>query len=482
MQTKIKLDPVTRIEGHLEIEVTVDEVGGVRQVVEARSAGTLFRGFEMLMIDRDPRDAALYTQRICGVCPVSHGLAAALNLENAFGVTAPDNGRILRNLVLAANFLQSHILHFYHLSLVDYVNTSNLLPRSPWIPRYVTPDLITGETAAALVEHYLEALVARRKAHQMGAIFAGRLPGPSTFVAGGNTEVPTDENIAAFRALLTEIRGFVENTYVPDVLAVAKAFPDYFRLGRGCGNLLAYGVFDLDADGQNKFIRRGRITDGVFQPVEPREIGEYVRYSWYAPADGGLHPSVGQTAPEAGKNGAYSWIKAPRYLNKAHEAGPLARMKISNRYDGGISVMDRLHARALEAKMLAEAMDGWLDQLVPGAPVYCRSTVPESAAGIGLTEAPRGALGHWMDVKNHVVSRYQVITPTVWNASPRDDFDQPGPIEQALVGTPIADENQPIELLRVVHSFDPCLACAVHMVRPGGKYRQPPLMIPPAVS
>lgn len=479
--SKITIDPVTRIEGHLKIEVTVD--GGV--ITEAKSSGTMFRGFEIILQGRDPLDAPHYTQRICGVCPISHGMASCLNLESAFGVTVPDNGRILRNLVLGANFVMSHILHFYHLAALDYINTSGVIDIAPWVPRYETQDMVTGETAAALVGHYVEALAIRRKAHQMGAIFGGKLPCAPSFVPGGCTEVPTQEKIDEFRTLLAEQRSFIDNTLLPDVLAVAGLFSDYFSIGQGCGNLLAYGVFDL-TDG-TKLLARGRYTDGVLASVEPDKIIEYVAHSKYTANSGNRNPADGVTEPDADKPDAYSWLKAPRYDNKVHEAGPLARM-VSNYLQGDattqelvdgvlsefnagldalFSVLGRHAARALEAKLVADAMDGWLNELVVDEPVYAESDIPKSASGIGLTEAPRGALGHWINIQNSKIDSYQVITPTNWNASPIDDLGQLGPIEQALVGTPVADETQPIEILRVVHSFDPCLACSVHMLRPG---------------
>ena len=468
MATVIKLDPVTRIEGHLKIEVTIDTVGGVQKVIDAKSTGTMFRGFEQILVGRDPKDAPLYTQRICGVCPVSHGLAASLNLETAFGVAAPLNGRVMRNLVLGANFVQSHILHFYHLAALDYINTTGILDMAPWSPRYVTPDMVGGATATALVNHYVTALSMRRKAHQMGAIFGGKLPCVATFVPGGCTETPTTTKITAFRTLLTELRNFINNTYIPDVNAVAGAFPSYYNIGKGCGNLIAYGVFDLESNqaGQ-KLLRRGINTAGVAGTLDVNQITEYVKYSWFN--DANLKPASGTTTPNATKAGAYSWIKAPRYAAKAYEAGPLARMYVNGDYTRGISVLDRIAARALEAKKVADAMDGWLNQLVTGSTGYTYKAMPAAATSYGLTEAPRGALGHWSTISSSLLSRYQVVTPTAWNASPRDDANVPGPIEQALIGTAVANLNQPIEVLRVIHSFDPCLSCAVHMIRPDSK-------------
>jgi len=480
--TTITIDPVTRIEGHLRIDVTVDAVGGEDQIVDARSSGTMFRGFEIILAGRDPRDASQYTQRICGVCPVSHAMASCLNLDSAFGVTPPDNGRVLRNLVLGANFLQSHILHFYHLSAVDYINTTGLLDMSPWMPRYVSPDMASGTVAETLVAHYIEALQIRRKAQHLGAIFSGKLPHVSSFVVGGCTENVTAEKIAEFRTVLNEIRAFVENVYLPDAAALGSLFPDYFQLGAGNGNMLAFGVFDLNSGGTSKLLSRGRYTDGSPGSVDTVDITEYIKYSWFADAGGSQNPADGVTHPDPNKPDAYSWLKAPRYADKAHETGPLARMWVNGHYTNGVSVLDRITARALETKLIADAMDGWLDELTLGAAVYHSSAIPQQATSMGLTEAPRGALGHWMDINGSVISRYQVVTPTNWNASPRDDFDEPGPIEAALVGTPVADLNQPLEVLRVVHSFDPCLACAVHMVRPGKRAGGHKVLIQPGIA
>lgn len=481
MATTITIDPLTRIEGHLRIEVSVDKVNNSQQVIDAKSSGTMFRGFEKILLDRDPLDAPHFTQRICGVCPVSHGMASCMNLESAFGFTPPDNGRILRNLVLGANFIQSHILHFYFLAALDYIDTSELLAMAPWSPRYVTADMVSGTLAEELVGHYLKALEIRRKAHQMGAIFGGKLPCSPSFVPGGCTEIVTQEKINEFKSLLTEILSFIENTYIVDTFTIADAFPQYYQIGRGCGNLLAYGVFDLDNAGQIKLFGAGRYTNSSYGEVFPQDINEDVKYSWYSDSSDS-NPAFGRTDPDPDKMDAYSWVKAPRYNGVVHELGPLARMWINGEYTNGISVIDRLVARTLETKIIADAMAGWLDELSVGAASYTYQRTPVAAAGIGLTEAPRGALGHWIDITNSKISRYQVVTPTAWNASPRDGLDQPGPLEQALIGTPVADLHKPVEVLRVVHSFDPCLACSVHMVRPGSKAEPVVVDVPPGVG
>lgn len=460
----VRVSPVTRIEGHLEIEIDVGAAGGVQQVLDARVAGTMFRGFEILLQGRDPRDAVHLTQRICGVCPVSHAMASALALDQACQSPPPENGRIVRNLVLAANFVQSHVLHFYHLAALDWIDPSGVLFKPPWRPAYPAADLARGGLARRIASGYLKALEIRRKTHQMGALFGGRLPCPATFMAGGVTEAVTSQKAADFGALLAEVKAFVENVHLPDVAALAGAFPAYGGIGGGPGNLLAFGVFP--EKGGPLLLPAGRWTGGQAAAFDPARIAEYVQHSWYVPAAGGLHPAAGVTQPDLAKAGAYSWIKAPRYDGKPYELGPLARMWVAGRYRRGISVLDRLAARAEECRVLVDAMGRWLGELQPGQPsIQPPAAIPLAAAGVGLTEAPRGALGHWLEVSGRTVARYQVVTPTAWNASPRDDQAVRGPLEQALIGTPIADPGAPVEALRVVHSFDPCLACSVHALQ-----------------
>ena len=459
------LDPVTRLEGHLKLEVQIEN-GSVQ---DARASGTLFRGFENILIGRDPRDSQHITQRICGVCPVSHSMAAVIALDAAFNVEANANARILRNLVMGANLIDSHILHFYHLTLPDFVDMPNM---APWDATMDGLKKITGSAAEAWVAHYLEALKARRQAHEMGAIFGGKLPHPPTYVPGGFTTKPSGEQINRFQTYLSNLITFIGNYYLPDAQALSQIYPEYFSIGKGYGNLLAFGCFD---QGGELLLKRGRILSGVagVQTVDVSKIAEHVTYSWYADSDNNLNPATGVTSPidPASKESAYSWLKAPRYDGKAYEAGPLARMFVTGAYldwqPTSISVMDRHLARAYETMKVAQAMQTWLGQLQGGQTAYTSCSVPSSATAFGLTEAPRGALGHWLQITNGKISRYQVITPTCWNASPRDTSGLMGPIERALIDTPVQDATRPIEVLRVIHSFDPCLACAVHVMKPG---------------
>jgi hydrogenase large subunit len=481
MPTITAIDPVTRLEGHLKIQVTVDTVNGVQQVIDARATGTLFRGFENILLNRHPADAQHITQRICGVCPISHGQAAVLALDAAYGVTAPNNARIMRNLVLGANLIDSHILHFYHLSAPDYLDGPNM---APWQPSWSVDKRFDAAQTATLVNHYVTALDVRRQAHEAGAIFGGRLPHSPTFIPGGFTTRPTSTAISKFKTYLNQIISFITNTYLPDAQALAAVYSDYQEIGRGYGNLLAYGCFELNTSGSSKLLKRGRVENAatVVQPVDVQAITEHLNHSWYAasatmiavddeltiPLTVNQNPAAGVTTPvdPETKTSAYSWLKAPRYGNQPYEAGPLARLWVNGDYRSGVSVMDRHLARAQEALKVAQAMLTWVDGLSTSGSVSVTATVPDQASAIGLTEAPRGALGHWLQISNGKISRYQIVTPTCWNASPRDNSGKRGPIEEALIGAPVQDLNQPVEVVRVIHSFDPCLSCAVHVMRP----------------
>lgn len=466
MAIKIVLDPITRLEGHLKIEVSVDSVKGTQQVVDAWATGTLYRGFETMLINRDPLDAQHFAQRICGVCPVPHGMAAVMALDKALQVTPPSNARTMRNLVLGANFIQSHILHFYHLTLPDFIDGPAM---PPWQPSWKADKRFDSATTQKLIGNYVKAIDMTRKANEMGAIFGGRMPDPPTYIPGGFTSFPKAELITKFRAYLNELIDFITNSYMKDAENLAQVYGDYKGIGRGYGNLLAFGVFDQDDQGRTKLFRSGRVSGGAgtIQPVDTKAIFEEVSYSWYNNNTNHLTPDQGETIPQYPKTQAYSWMKAPRYLGNAYEVGSLARMWINGNYRNGISVMDRHQARAKETLTIGQAMSLWLGQLKTGQSVFTSYSLPSTAQAYGLTEAPRGALGHWLEISNRKISHYQIVTPTCWNASPRDSQRLHGPIEEALIGTPVKNISEPVEVLRVIHSFDPCLSCAVHIIRPG---------------
>ncbi len=467
MKVTASFDPVTRIEGHLEVEVEFDTVNGIQQVVNVRASGLLFRGIENILLGRDPRDAQHITQRICGVCPVAHSMAAVKALDAACGVTVPADARILRNLVNAANFIESHILHFYLLALPDFI-AGPAMP--PWQAEWNVDRRFDEKTSKALLTGYLKALEMRRKGHEMGALFGGRLPHPPAYVAGGFTATPRPERIATCRAYLNDLIAFIQDRLIPDAELLASQYDDYLHVGRGYGNLLAFGVFELDDTGNGKLLAAGHVVEGSATPLplDPAAVTEHVTHSWFKNTTDGLPPASGQTKAidPASKDYAYSWLKAPRYEGRPYEVGPLARMWVNGDYRRGISVMDRHLARASEALKIALAARNWLEELVPEGPVYEPPTVPESATSMGLTEAPRGALGHWLGIAAGRISHYQVISPTTWNVSPRDHKGILGPLEEALLGTPVQNTDQPIEVMRVIHSFDPCLDCAAHVVKP----------------
>jgi len=364
----------------------------------------------------------------------------------------------------------------------------------PFYPRYEGDYRLPADISQAAVAHYVQALNMRRVAHEMSAIFSGKMPHQVAVVPGGATEPPTTDKMANFLWKLQDLRNFIDNVYIADVIAVAEVYSDYFDIGKGCGNLLSYGVFDLDV-AETDLAKRSRLlaqgtvsaTDLVYHPLDASQITEDVNNSWYKSGTG-LHPSQGETDPDPSKAGAYSWLKAPRYNGQVFEVGPLARMVVS--YVAGnstvkglvddtlahfgagpgalFSVLGRHAARALECKLVADAMVDWVLALKPGEPVYYEHQAPAAGEGMGLWDAPRGALGHWIKIEDGKISNYQCVVPSTWNLSPRDDAGQPGPVEQAITGTKIKDESNPFEIGRIVRSFDPCIACAVHLVTPKG--------------
>ena len=449
----------------MKIEVKVDTVNGVQQVVDAWATGTLFRGFEQILVNRAPDDAQHITERICGVCPVAHSTAAVLALDKACNVAIPANGRLLRNLVNGANFLDSHILHFYLLALPDYIDGPAM---PPWQPNWSIDRRFDGATTQKLISHYVQAVVMRRKAHEAAALFGGRMPHPPTIMPGGITTTPRQARIDAFKAYLSQLVPFIRDTlhprhgaaWPPPTTTTSRSVP---------GRATCWHSASLNWTGRETSSSpwaAPRQNPRRFRSVDVGQITEHVTYSWYSDSTNNQNPASGTTTPQYPKGNAYSWLKAPRYGGQPYECGPLSRMWVRGDYRHGVSVNDRLRARALETLRIAESMQGWINQVTPSGSTITRYTVPASATANGLTEAPRGALGHWLQIVSSKISRYQVITPSCWNCSPRDSQSVRGPLEQALLGTPVQNPDKPVEVMRVIHSFDPCLDCAVHVMRP----------------
>jgi hydrogenase large subunit len=552
---RIVIDPVTRIEGHLRIEVTVED----GRVSDAWSASTMFRGMELVLRDRDPRDAWLFAQRICGVCTTVHALASVRAVEDAVGATPPLNARLIRNVIAGTQIVQDHVVHFYHLHAFDWVDveaatradpaaTSRLAQsRSTWpkssagyftgirdkIKAIVDSNQqslfangywghpayrLSPEANLLLVAHYLEALDWQRELMRVQAILGGKNPHPQTYLVGGMA-IPIDLNSQAAlnmvrldeqRKILERAKAFVEQVYQPDAMLIAAHYPEWFGYGAGHKTYMAYGDYaEPSTDVENYRFARGivRASQGLkLDTVDQSKIGEYVTRSWYTYPDEkhALHPWKGQTNPKftgpqppfelLDVDNKYSWGKAPRYADEVMEMGPLARLLVSyaagrpditKMVDGTVlalnlepaklsSTLGRVVARALETGLITEWLLQWHDQLVANigrgdiavhdGEFWEPSSWPAECEGWGAHEAPRGSLGHWIRIKNGVIENYQAVVPTTWNASPRDARGVRGPYEESLVGTPVADSERPLEILRTLHSFDPCMACAVHVL------------------
>lgn len=505
---KIVIHPITRIEGHLKVEVIVDN----GEVKDANISGTMFRGIEIMLKGRDPRDAVMITQRICGVCPEPHATASVNAVDDYAGLTdkIPVNGILMRNLILGTRSVCDHILHFYILSGLDYVDPARVLEYNgsnkdlntlkyflqqgyskPFLPRDEIDYKFDAETTNAVVSHYIKALDIYRKGQQAATIFGGKWPHDAAIVAGGVSQQLIADRITEFMWRLEEIVDFVKNYYLPDVIAVAKTYSEYLEIGKGCQSLLAYSSYRTKSDGSyNDTLFTGGLINNIdkYSEIDINNITEDVTHSWYKDSEP-LYPGEGKTEPAADKKESYSWVKSPRYNGEVYEVGPVAnvlstylgkrdpyiknmvedalseiRGNISNMY----SVAGRHLGRVLSANIIADQLLDWARELKIGEPTTVQYDPPADGKGIGLCAAPRGALGHWLKVKDGRISNYQVITPTAWNASPKDKDGQPGPYEQALVGLKIKESGSPIEILRVIRSFDPCTACAVHLATPKG--------------
>jgi Ni,Fe-hydrogenase I large subunit len=517
MGQRIVIDPITRIEGHLKIEVEVEN--GV--VKDAWSAGTMARGWEILLRDRDPRDAPYITSRVCGVCEGVHAIASAQALDHAFGTAIPEAGRLMRNLFCGGLYMHDHFIHFYVLSALDYLDIMavagykgsdpglvalrdkivalvNKGDTSPFTPRYEPDEFCVNdpEVVTTLVSHYVKSVEMKAKSQKMLNIICGVQPHPNTIIAGGCTATPSREELLEFRDLWEEQVKFINEVYLPDVIAVGTGplLPlATAGLGSAHGNYLCYPMFPQDdaaspADyalgGSNHLVGGGAIIGGELTPANPLDFGqitEAVEHSWYDYPAGetGLHPSVGITEFNVRKDGAYSFIKAPRYSGQPMEVGPLARGLV-NQYPELMNLVKqgakagavaRHFCRAVESKLVGEAGLAWIDRLIELAtagPIVGRndSPVPNTAKGVGAWDAPRGTLGHWVEISDRRLKNYQLVVPSTWNASPRDEKGVRGPYEESLIGAPVPDVDNPINVVRIIRSFDPCLACAIHLIDP----------------
>lgn len=509
MGKKITIDPVTRIEGHLKIEVEIED----GKVKDAWSSGTMARGFEALLKEKDPRDAPFVTSRFCGVCFSVHQLASCRALDAAFGAKVPWGGTLLRNLAMGAEYIYDHPLHFYQLSALDYIdimaiaeykgNDKDLLAVKdkivglvnakdtyPLTPRYEPDEFCVKdpEIVISAVKHYIDALKIHAKARNMGAIFGGRTPHYQSIVPGGFTQYPDINMVARFRTMLDEQARFINEVYIPDVLlfGTGPLFPlAKMGLGGGHYNYLSYGAFEKDQSGKDLVFPAGVIiglnpANIKVDAFDPDKITESVKYGWYK-EDKPQHPYNGEQVFDLEKKKAYSFVKAPRYDGKPIEVGPLARMLVAKNptlldlVGKGVKpgAVARHATRAIETKLVVDACYKWCDELLdamtkPGFKIHDTEhwEPPETGMGAGFYEAPRGALGHWVKIKNKKIENYQCVVPSTWNASPRCENGVRGQYEESLIGAPVPDPENPINVVRIIRSFDPCLACAIHIIDP----------------
>jgi hydrogenase large subunit len=572
---RVVVDPVCRIEGHLRLEVNLDENNVIRNAV---STGNMWRGLEVILKGRDPRDAWAFTERICGVCTGVHALQSVRAVEDALGIEIPVNANHIRNLMMLAQYTQDHIVHFYHLHALDWVDVVSALSADPkatselqqaisrWpksspayfsdvqnrLKRFVESGQLGifanaywGSPAYKLppeanllaTTHYLEALDFQKEIVKIHTIFGGRNPHPNWVVGGMPCSLNIDDagsagtvNMAWLNMvsdIIDQAITFTEQVYLPDLKAIASFYKDWgYGGGLSSKNVLAYGEFPAYANNYTNdslMMPSGAILNGDLSKVhdvdvrDPEQIQEFVSHSWYdyPDADAGLHPWEGITEPnfqlgpntkgtktaieEIDEGAKYSWLKAPRWRGNAMEVGPLARYlvayargheEIKEQVDKTLaelglpitalfSTLGRTAARGLETQFTAHKMRVVFDELMANLKrgdvatanmdKFDPATWPAEAKGVGFGEAPRGALGHWVKIKDTKIDNYQCIVPTTWNASPRDAAGNIGAYEAALLGTPMANADQPLEILRTIHSFDPCIACSTHVMSHDGK-------------
>lgn len=466
MRQSVIIDPVTRISGFLEIQVELDQ----NVIVNARSSGLLFRGFETMLKGRPPLDAIYFTERICGICSAAHAVASTLALEDALEVKPDSNAVLVRNFIHGCEFIQNHLRQFYQFQLPDFVKGVGVPPAYD----IAHSDFRLPEAQSKrLIESYAASVQFSRMAHQMLAVLGGKAPhNHGTFVGGVTTDIDT-EKLLKVQSILQDIQAFVVNRTLEDVHILAEYYGDYYQNGSGWKNLMTYGLYDYPTTDMFYTAPKVKINDQI-QPLNPDKITENIHYAWYQAQEQESSPLDPVQEDDLQKPEAYTFVKAPRYNGFPMEVGPLARMWLSGLYRKGISTMDRIIARVLELQKIIEIMTQILQRIEPAASTQKQYEIPQSALGKGLTDTTRGALGHWLSIKEKAIANYQIITPSTWNLSPEDVTGLKGVAEKALIGTVIQNPKEPaVEIGRIVRSFDPCVSCATHVT--GG--RQPSMTI-----
>lgn len=450
-QHKIIFSPVTRLSGLLSVELTVDNT----YISEADVCCTMFRGYEYIMRNRHVTDAVYLTQRICGICSTAHGAIASYLLDKLYDNDIEENAQYIRNIMLAADFLQNHIRHFYFFELPDYV----IMPeQAPFLRQNCIDCRLDKEENQRLAGNYIRAVKASGQSHQILALFGGKAPHQHSFVYGGAAVEPTADKILQALALLGDIRNFVERCMMADTELIASRYSDYFHIGKTAGRFLSFGLFKFGEKNDNLLLRSGVLEDNELTQPRLDLIQEDIAHAWFHRTN-----RLNETEPAPHKPNAYTWTKAVLYQGKHFEGGPLARMIINGHYTGGTSTMDRIIARSIETLLITQLMEEWLKNLQPSmAPIKQKKQIISNQA-IAVTDAMRGPLLHSALINNEEVAMYDIITPTGWNFSPKDEYGNRGPAEMALVGTHLPSPDLKYIIPgRIIRSFDPCISCATH--------------------
>lgn len=450
-QHKILFSPVTRLSGLLSVELTMDDP----YISEAEVCCTMFRGYEYIMRNRHVTDAVYLTQRICGICSTAHGAVASYLLDKIYDNDIEENAQYLRNIMLAADFLQNHIRHFYFFELPDYV----IMPEQPpFLQQNCVDCRLDEEQNRRLSANYISAVKASEQCHQILTLFGGKAPHQHSFVHGGVAVAPTTDKITQAFALIKNLRNFVQQCMMPDTELIAKCYHDYFHIGETMGRFLSFGLFRFGEKNDNPLWKSGVLEDNQLSKPRLDLIQEDISHAWFQRAKW-----MNEAEPAPYKTGAYTWTKAVLYQGKHFEGGPLARMVINGYYTGGTSTMDRIVARSIETLMITELMEEWLKRLLPGQPPIRQKKQTITNHAIAVTDSMRGPLLHSALIKDEEVARYDIITPTGWNFSPKDEHGNRGPVETALVGTYMSSPDLKYIIPgRIIRSFDPCISCATH--------------------
>jgi hydrogenase large subunit len=445
--------PVSRIHNPMLLEAWLED----GKINDAFISDTLYRGFEQILIGRSALDMPYYTQRICGICSSAHAITASLAVEQALGMHVPPNGLLVRNLILFSDFIQNHLRHLYLYTMPDYFRGPDI---APFIPHSESDLRLSSKENTAMTEHYFKAIDISRVAHAAFAVFGGKAPHGHGLVPGGASMEVDVDRVNRYRGYIMEVISFIDNILLPDVALIKERYPEYIDLGKGIGNYLSVGGFP-SPEGSTLF-RQGVILQGRRESFDEKQVTEDVTNAWYKP-HGPLHPTEEDTVPDRSQAKGYTWVKSPRYRGQPIEVGPLARAVINKEEVIGHGAIARTWARALETKKIAEIALAWLNRLEPGAETLDTKREQDSGVGVGLHEAMRGSLGHWVSVKNGRVDHYQIITPSALNFGSRDETGTRSVGETSLLGLKIQTEDLK-EAGRVIRSFDPCFSCSVHII------------------